>query len=44
MDTQKVLGGRCCQVNFAFQDIVDGLQAECFTEDIFEGNDNTKAF
>ena len=32
---------RFCKVNFTFQDIVDHLQAESFTEDIFEGYDNT---
>ena len=35
---------RFCKVDFTFQDIVDHLQAESFTEDIFEGYDNTKAF
>ena len=30
--------------SLTFQDIVNHLQAECFTEDVFEGNDNAKAF
>ena len=44
MDTESAWRERYCKEGFTFQNIVDHLQAECFTEDIFEGNDNTKAF
>ena len=44
MDTESAWRERYCKGDFTFQDIVDHLQEECFTEDIFEGNDNTKAF
>ena len=43
MDTESAWRERLCKVNFTFQ-VVDHLQAESFTEDIFEGYDNTKAF
>ena len=45
--TLKVLGGSDFVksiLHCTFQDIVEHLQAESFTEDIFEGYDNTKAF
>ena len=44
MDTESAWRERYCKVDFTFQDIVKHLQAESFTEDIFEGYDNTKAF
>ena len=43
MDTESAWRERFSKVDFKFQDIVDHLQAESFTEDIFEGYDNTKA-
>ena len=44
MDTESAWRERFCKVNFTFQDIVEHLQAESFTDDIFEGYENTKAF
>ena len=44
MDTESAWRERFCKVDFAFQAIVEYLQAESFTEDIFEGYENTKAF
>ena len=44
MDTESAWRERFCKVNFTFQDIVEHLQAESFTDDIFEGYKNTKAF
>ena len=44
MDTESAWRERFCKVDFTFQDIVEHLQAESFTDDIFEGYENTKAF
>ena len=44
MDTESAWRERYSKGDLTFQDIVDHLREECFTEDIFEGNDNTKAF
>ena len=44
MDTESAWRERFCKANFTFQDIVEHLQAESFTDDIFEGYENTKAF
>ena len=44
MDTESAWRERFCKVDFTFQDIVEHLQEECFTDDIFEGYENTKAF
>ena len=44
MDTESAWRERFCKVNFTFQDIVEHLQEESFTDDIFEGYENTKAF
>ena len=44
MDTESAWRERYCKNDFTFQDIVAHLQEECFTDDIFEGYENTKAF
>ena len=44
MDTESAWRERFCKVDFTFQDIVEHLQEESFTDDIFEGYENTKAF
>ena len=44
MDTESAWRERFCKVNFTFQDIVEHLQEKSFTDNIFEGYENTKAF
>ena len=44
MDTESAWRERFSKVGFSFQDIVEHLQDESFTDDIFEGYENTKAF
>ena len=44
MDTESAWRERYCKEDFTFQDIVAHLQEDCFTDDIFEGYENTKAF
>ena len=42
MDTESAWRERYCKDDFTFHDIVAHLQEECFTDDIFEGYENTK--
>ena len=44
MDTESAWRERYCKEDFTFQDIVAHLQEDSFTDDIFEGYENTKAF
>ena len=44
MDIESAWRERFCKINFTFRGIVEHLQEESFTDDIFEGYENTKAF
>ena len=44
MDTESAWRERYCKTDFTFRDIVAHLREECFTDDVFEGYENTKAF
>ena len=44
MDTESAWRERYCKEDFTFQDIVSHLREDSFTDDIFEGYENTKTF